>query len=305
MPVKKKKQDEQDVRAQRFGRIVKGLRKDKLGLDQKGLAAKMQVTRPTVTAWELGYYLPSAEQLIKLANLLSYPDCLIPLGEAGFDVEKHYSEGIRKLPAEGMMRVPLVTDTGGGTADLPEWPGLNADSSICVQVSGPGRFFPFKNGDIAVIDKSQTSAWMLEGELVAIQFEEYPEVIPVPLLRPEGAKKLDIGEPALLEKLNPRSNPKEIEELERRWTPVNGMIRLEAIHLGWLCLERPDDPAFQYRQLDRFKPPQGAPFEPWRFVLEGAMVRGAGRGGPQAKGCWRGFRSTDRLANIRASPLVR
>ena len=53
------------------------------------------------------------------------------------------------------------------------------------------------------------------------------------------------------------------------------MIRLEAIHLGWLCLERPDDPAFQYRQLGRFKPPQGVS-EPWRFILEGAMVRGAG-----------------------------
>ena len=53
----------------KFGDKLSKLRKEK-GLSQEGLAEKLEVTRQTVSKWELSQTKPDTDMLVKLADVL-------------------------------------------------------------------------------------------------------------------------------------------------------------------------------------------------------------------------------------------
>jgi transcriptional regulator with XRE-family HTH domain len=58
------------------------------GMNQTELGKCLGVGQAAVSAWETGENTPSAESLVKMGNLASYPDCLFFYDQAGMDLKR-------------------------------------------------------------------------------------------------------------------------------------------------------------------------------------------------------------------------
>jgi len=70
-----------------FSEAIKILRV-KQDMDQADLARCLGMGQTAVSAWETGQNTPSAEALVKMGNLASYPDCLFFYEKAGMDLKR-------------------------------------------------------------------------------------------------------------------------------------------------------------------------------------------------------------------------
>jgi len=250
--------------ARKLGRWLTRVRTEELQMSRSDLAEKLDVDRSTVASWENGDYQLSAENLIKLGNVLPFPADLDAWQRAGLDVAKLWP----KETSPGMFRLTM---------------GL----------------FPFEAGDAVGIDDSLTDPWDLIGSLVVVRFTRYPERTEVELSQREVERlrarpKVDIAElekqHAIRRQFLERYGSKEAletfdaddaaaEKLAERWTPdEHGTIRLDATQAGWLRLQFADDPDFvtepppPRRPGDRPAWPEGQGL--WRLVLQGASLKG-------------------------------
>lgn len=249
---------------------------------QQQLADKLGVERSAVGAWESGQYRPSAETLLKIANLAPYPLSIQAWQEAGVDFQKLWHESSNRLIEEavkgGLFRVPLLElpdpfdhEERSLLLGPPLSRGLEAPDIVCVRIGAPVRLFPFSNGQVAIIDRSKTDWWELieSGSLVAIYLSRYPEVLGWDLQTETRSLERYQSEP-----------PVPIENWPPHLLPdSDALIGLEAIHLGWLALERPYDPGFRMLgDMNRWGD-LPATADPWRVVLSGADVRGVSGSG--------------------------
>ncbi len=276
-----------------FAAFIRRFREDMGYKTQQALASKLGVDRSAVSAWESPKgYRPSAETLIKIANLADYPLCSQLYSEAGFDNTKLWHELRRQAaPGAGLVSVPFLELPD--PFDHPErvWqigPPLSdlADQSniACIRVGGSvPPLFPFTKGQIAFVDRSKLDWWDLidTGSLVAVHFSRYPERLGIDR-ETEMRFSLGVPPPTPRSAGHQRRFSKRINSdkpLTYLTPDSDGMIGLEAIHVGWLAIDRPNDPGFRMlgdRDKWRVLP---AAADPWRVVLRGADVTGVSSAG--------------------------
>ncbi len=222
-------------------------------LSQGKLAGFLGVSPESVSGYKRGKYPPSAEIVIKLINSAPSEHVAEMLfRQLRIDVSK--MRAVFGSPSEGagantaMAEVPLLdADNAEGGPWLNEvvpkaW--LRSGSEmVAVRVRTPMRLFPFLNGDIAYLEKGRWPVRLLLGELIAVHLEKYPEKI-ISADRHEGE------------------------------------FDLQGINLGWLVIERPNDPGRLLLSGRKDSLSDSDRPEPWRLKLQGADVPGICRSAP-------------------------
>jgi len=150
-----------------FAEHIKILRV-KQGMDQAELAKRLGMAQTAVSAWETGQNTPSAEALVKMGNLASYPDCLFFYEQAGMDLK----------------RITAVGDT------------LKRCLDFVKQVKGSREYEQLQGRITGMNQEDQLNA-VLEsmaglGHLVGIPFDEVTSIFEqlVEQIDPIAAKKL-------------------------------------------------------------------------------------------------------------------
>jgi DNA-binding XRE family transcriptional regulator len=247
------------------GSAIKHVRTKDLKLKQHELAAAIEVDPTTVSNWEGGSYAPSVETIIRIARLASPENAVILYQKAGVDLEKVRLASGSPFPSggpyEGAVELDLLdadNALSGAKAKevvprswLANWcQGLSVDEvtkkislGFCAaRVRSPITLFPFVSGDIALLDRSILPVSALLGRPVAVHFARYPE-----RLTPSGTE---------------------------------GLFDLQAIQVGWLAIDRPNQPEFSinaptsHGNTGQSSLEDSSLKEPWRLILRGASVQG-------------------------------
>ena len=261
-----------------LGDWLRVLRKQSLKLSQEMLAQKLGIKRSTVSAWENGTYKPSVEILNKLGNELNYPECLSVWEAAGIKTVKLQWASAPRAQEGPIIDVPLMqaSDSRDGGAEVGSFSLPSAlvrvpGSTVCVRLSGSMNFFPFSNGEIAVVDKSETDAWTLEKQLVAVHFKRFPNLLDIPPnvgLPRRTTAPFDLRRYKLLEKLNPGWSSAAISDSSPDVDIEEAFAyKHPGLQIGWVLFQREN----QGQQL----PEDG---ERWRFMLQGAAIEEIGHG---------------------------
>jgi transcriptional regulator with XRE-family HTH domain len=247
------------------GNLIKLVRTKDLRIKQHQLATRLEVDPTTVSNWERGAYAPSRDIILRIAGWVS-PNFALDLWRlAGVDVDRLRMGYGSPSSNDGNVEIDLL-DADNALKEGPKakelvprsWlgdrcMGLSVEdaekkisSGFCaIRVRSPISLFPFAAGDIAVIERSTLRMSALLGHPVAIHFARFPE-----MLTSSGAE---------------------------------GSFELQAIQVGWLAIDRPDQPDFSinapladapsYRSREEL-----SYMEPWRLILRGASVQGIARG---------------------------
>jgi transcriptional regulator with XRE-family HTH domain len=275
--------DKIDPRA--AGNLIKLIRTKDLRIKQHQLATRLEVDPTTVSNWERGAYAPSRDIILRIAGWVS-PNFALDLWRlAGVDVDRLRMGYGSPSSNDGTVEIDLL-DADNALKEGPkakevvprswlgDWcMGLSVEdaekktsSAFCaIRVRSPISLFPFASGDIAVIERSTPRISALLGRPVAIHFARFPEV-----LTPSGAE---------------------------------GSFELKAIQVGWLAIDRPDQPDFSINTPQAEAPSSHSReelsyMEPWRLILRGASVQGIAR-----RSSWPGIPITewksDRKADVK------
>ncbi len=247
---------------------------------QREMAERLGVAQSAVGAWEIGAYRPSAETMIKIANLAPYPLCNEGWDKAGVDSTKLWHESSNRLMTlaleSGLLKAPLLelpNPFDHRERFLPVGVPLSTTATeiACVRIGAPVALFPFRNGQVAIIDRSKTDWWELidSGSLVAVYFSRYPEVL-------GWDQRMESRTLARY-----RSEQPGADNFPPHLIPdSDALIGLQAIHVGWLALEREYDPSFEMLgDRSRWRDDLPVAADRWRVVLRAAEVRGVGGGG--------------------------
>lgn len=180
--------------------------REHLGINQAQLARKLECSAMTVSRWERGLLMPSAEFFIRLGNFANKLDCWFFWEHAGLEVAKVSNTFQRKgnskplaLPElekvhagaqSDVVALPLlkaVASAHGGVTDrhlslrmIPATKLVGAPSDWCpnprytsmLRVKGKSMEPLIHNGDILAVDSFQTDRSRLMGKVVVVANEK-------------------------------------------------------------------------------------------------------------------------------------
>jgi len=272
-----------------FAAFIRDLRVQMGCKTQLQFADKLGVERSAVGAWESARgYRPSAETLLKIANLAPYPLSIQAWNEAGVDFQKLWRESSNALiegaAKSGLLKVPLLElpdpfdhEERALLVGPPLSTAVDVSHVACARIGAPAGLFPFSNGQVAIIDRSKTDWWesIESGSLVAVYLDRHPEVLGWDQQMETRTLATYRSEPPVV------GRPEEGEtEFPPHLVPdSDAMIGLQAIYVGWIALDRPNDPGFQILGDQGRWRALPAAADPWRVVLTGAEVKGVHGGG--------------------------
>lgn len=180
--------------------------REHFGINQAELARKLDCSAMTVSRWERGLLIPSADFFIRLGNFASKSDCWFFWEGAGLEVSKVSSTFARRNHAKTIALPELEKAHAGATADVVALPLLRAVASAHGGVTGhhlslrmipatkmvgaPSDWCPnprytsmlrvkgrsmeplIHNGDILAVDSYQTDRDELQGKVVVVANEQ-------------------------------------------------------------------------------------------------------------------------------------
>ena len=176
--------------------------REKLQLNQAGLARLLHVSPMAVSRWERAINEPEAGYYIQMGTLAGEPDCWYFWQRAGLPSSdlmralrktggSKTSEKTEQQPPESSLRpVPLLNvtastaDRGDNEPNLDHLPTVstvvlpkdwtqNHLALKCLHVSGDGMHPLLQNGSIVAVDLSQFDRSRLYGEIVLLWHKDY------------------------------------------------------------------------------------------------------------------------------------
>jgi SOS-response transcriptional repressor LexA len=182
----------------RISSQIKDLRK-RLGVKQRGLAALVGVTQPSVSQWEVGDSEPKVPSYSKLAELSPddalakyFLERIAKLSPGLRDVIDRAAQKKEVRPARPrrvgrveVAQVPLLNDAAAAGVpriirdeEIDRWLAFpsewlpHAESTRCLKVTGDSMSPVLEEGSVVVIDTQEREAGALIGKMVAAQDSE-------------------------------------------------------------------------------------------------------------------------------------
>lgn len=179
--------------------------REHLEINQAGFAKKLECSAMTISRWERGLLVPSADFFIRLGNFSNKSDCWFFWEQAGLEVGKVSRSfgGKSRAPqiefpqlerahagAAGMVALPFLKATAsahGGVTDnhvslrsIPATRMMSAPSDWCpnpkytslLRVKGRSMEPLIHSGDLLAVDSLQTERTDLMGKIVIIAHEK-------------------------------------------------------------------------------------------------------------------------------------
>ena len=176
--------------------------REKLQLNQAGLARLLHVSPMAVSRWERAINEPEAGYYIQMGTLAGEPDCWYFWQRAGLPssdlmralrktgATKASDKAEQQAPESSLHPVPLLnvtastSDRGDNEPNLDHLPTVstvvlpkdwtqNHLALRCLHVSGDGMHPLLQNGSIVAVDLSQFDRSRLHGEIVLLWHKDY------------------------------------------------------------------------------------------------------------------------------------